>query len=83
MELKASIMSRTCLERFSYAVISYVICARPMLVNFIMKFHKDILNGFQVTERTRFCDRTTDGQTTVAKNNMSSKPDIVNKLCLE
>ena len=34
-----------------------------MLVNIYMKFHQDILNGFQVTERTRFCD----GQTTRAK----------------
>ena len=25
---------------------------RLMLVNICMKFHKDILNGFQVTERT-------------------------------
>ena len=32
-----------------------------MLVNIYMKFHEDILNGFQVTERTRFCDRQTDG----------------------
>ena len=29
---------------------------RPMLVNIYMKVHEDILNGFQVTERTRFCD---------------------------
>ena len=28
-----------------------------------MKFHEDILNGFQVTERTRFCDGQTDGRT--------------------
>ena len=26
-----------------------------MLVNISMKFHEDILNGFPVTERTRFC----------------------------
>ena len=36
---------------------------RPMLVNISMKFHKDILNGFQVTEQTRFCDGGTDRQT--------------------
>ena len=29
--------------------------SRQMLVNISMKFHKDILNGFQVIERTRFC----------------------------
>ena len=42
---------------------------RLMLVNISIKFHEDILNGFQVTERTRFCDgtdRRTD--TTMAKS---------------
>ena len=38
-----------------------------MLVNIYMKFHEDTLNGFQVTERTRFCvgqiDRQRDGRT--------------------
>ena len=33
---------------------------RLMLINISMKFHEDILNGFQVTERTRFCDGQTD-----------------------
>ena len=28
-----------------------------MLVNICVKFHKDALNGFEVTERTRFCLR--------------------------
>ena len=42
-----------------------------MLVNIYMKFHEDILNGFQVTERTRFCDRQTDNP---GKNNMSPNP---------
>ena len=27
-----------------------------MVVNISMKFHEEILTGFQVTERTRFCD---------------------------
>ena len=27
-----------------------------------MKFHEDILNGFQVTKQTGFCDGQTDGQ---------------------
>ena len=41
---------------------------RLMLVNIPVKFHRDILNGFRVTERTRFVtDRRTDGQTTRAK----------------
>ena len=34
-----------------------------MLVNICMKFHEDILNGFQVTEQTQFCDGQTDGWT--------------------
>ena len=34
-----------------------------MSVNICMKFHDDILNGFKVTEGTRFCD----GQLTWAK----------------
>ena len=41
---------------------------RQMLVNICMKFHEDILNSFQVTERTRFCEgqthRRTDRQIT-------------------
>ena len=45
-------------------------CAhRLMLVNICMKFHEDTLNGFQVIERKRFCDRQTetDRQITRAK----------------
>ena len=49
---------------------------RLMLVNISMKFRVDILNVFQVTERTRFCDGQTDGRTTVAKNNMSPDPEV-------
>ena len=30
---------------------------RAVLVNISIKFHKDILNGFKVIERTRFCHR--------------------------
>ena len=29
-----------------------------MLVNMCMKFHEDVLNGFKVKERIRFCHRT-------------------------
>ena len=29
-----------------------------MLVNISMKFHEDILNGFQITERKRFVTET-------------------------
>ena len=41
---------------------------RIMLVNISLKFHADILNGFQITEQIRFCDRQTDDH---GKNNMS------------
>ena len=56
-----------------------------------MKFHENISNGFQVMERTRFCDRSqtvfklrsgqgfvTDRQTTNAngKNNTSPSPFV-------
>ena len=35
-----------------------------MLINICMKFHEDILNGIQVTERTLFvADGQADGQT--------------------
>ena len=40
---------------------------RLMLLYNCVKFHENISNGFWVTERTRFCDRQTDGQTTRAK----------------
>ena len=36
---------------------------RLMLLYICVKFHENISNGFWVTERTRFCDRQTDGQT--------------------
>ena len=32
-------------------------CKSSNMVNICMKFHEDILNGFKVTERTRFCLR--------------------------
>ena len=37
-----------------------------------MKFYEDSLNGFQVTERTRFCDGQTEDP---GKNNMSPNPE--------
>ena len=44
------------------------LCTSSNVVNISLKFHEDILNGFQVTERIRFfCDGQTDGQTTMAK----------------
>ena len=41
---------------------------RLMLIDIYMKFREDSLRGFQVIERTRFCDRQTDAR---GKNNMS------------
>ena len=38
-----------------------------MLLYICVKFHENISNSFWVTERTQFCDRQTDGQTTRAK----------------
>ena len=41
----------------TYIQALWFLCSarRLMLVNISMNFHEDILNGFQVTERTRFC----------------------------
>ena len=48
-------------------VMVLALCTLPNVVNNSMTCHEDILNVFQVTERTRFCDGQTDGQTTMAK----------------
>ena len=46
-----------------------------MLLYICVKFHENISNGFGVTERTRVCDRQTDGRTDdQGKNNMSPNP---------
>ena len=36
-----------------------------MLLYICVKFHENISNGFWVTERTRFCDRQTDGRANI------------------
>ena len=45
--------------------MGFVVCSSSDDVLYIaMKFHKTVLNGFQVlVERTRFCDRQKDGWT--------------------
>ena len=59
-----------------------------MLVNICMKFHEDILNGFQVTERKRFCDRlffVTDSRQARSKGHNSKSVNtrvMVLKLCM-
>ena len=35
---------------------------RLMLIDIYMKFCEDSLNGFQVIQRTQFCDRQTDAR---------------------
>ena len=42
-----------------------------MLVNICMKFHDDTLNGFKVTERTRFCLRNCYLQSSKGHNSKS------------
>ena len=42
-----------------------------MLVNICMKFHEDTLNGFKVTERTRFCLRNCYLQSSKGHNSKS------------
>ena len=49
---------------------------RLMCVNISATFHEDSLNGFQDTERTRFCDGQTDRRTDHGKNNMSPDPEV-------
>ena len=68
-------------ESINTRLMVLALCTSPMLVNICMKFHEDILNGFQVTEWTWFCDRQTDGWTDrqtddPGKNNMSPNPKV-------
>ena len=42
-----------------------------MLINICMKFHEDTLNGFKVTERTRFCLRNCYLQSSKGHNSES------------
>ena len=41
----------------------FLLSASPLMMLYIsMKVDENIINGFQGIERTRFCDRPTDGQ---------------------
>ena len=52
---------------------------RRMLIDIYMKILEDILNRFQVTERTRFCD----GQSTKGNNSKSIKARVMTiALCI-
>ena len=45
---------------------------RTPLIDIYMKFREDSLNGFQVIERTRFCD----GQSSKGNNSKSIKQEL-------
>ena len=47
-----------------------------MLVNICMTFHEDTLNGFKVTERTRFCLRNGYLQSSKGHNSVSIKQEL-------
>ena len=49
-----------------------------MLVNICMKFHEDILNGFKVTERTRFCLRNCYLQSSKGHNSKGHNSKCIN-----
>ena len=49
---------------------------RLMLVNICMKFHEDTLNGFKVTERTRFCLRNCYLQSSKGHNSKRTKQEL-------
>ena len=53
----------------------------PMLVNIYMKFHEDILNGFKVIERTRFCHRNCYLQSSKGHNSKIYPRVMVLALC--
>ena len=51
-----------------------------MLIDIYMTFREDSLNGFQVMEQTRFCDRRTDrgqGEKTICRPTLKGG-DIIN-----
>ena len=50
---------------------------RLMLVNICMKLHEDILNGFKVTERTRFCLRDCYLQSSKGRNSKSISTKVM------
>ena len=48
-----------------------------MLVNICMKFYEDILNGFKVTEWTRFCLRNCYLQSSKGDNSKSINTSVM------
>ena len=51
--------------------LRFLCSACRFMLLYSIKFHENISNGFWVTERTRFCDRQSDGQ---GNKNMSPNP---------
>ena len=48
-----------------------------MLVNICMKFHEDALNGFKVTEESRFCLRNCYLQSSKKHNSQSIETRVM------
>ena len=44
-------------KRINARVMFFALCTLSNVIDIYMKFREDSLNGFQVIERTRFCDR--------------------------
>ena len=62
-------------------LLSLCSARRPVLVNISIKFHKDILNGFKVIERTRFCHRNCHLQSSRGHNSNKYPRVTVPVLC--
>ena len=58
-------------ESINARVMVLALYMLSMLIDIYMKFCEDRLNGFQIIERTQFCDRQTDAR---EKNDMSPYP---------
>ena len=59
---------------------------RPILIDVCMTFRKDSLNGCQVIEPTRFCDRQNDGRMDRRPgkyNNTSPNPEVCGGIMIQ
>ena len=54
------------------SIMVLVLCMSSILIDIYMKFHEDSLNGFEVIEQTRFCDR----QSSKENNSKSIKQEL-------
>ena len=71
-EVQRDITQKTCIQELRFLHSSYCLT----LVNICMKFHEDILNGFKVTEWTRFCLRNCYLQSSKGHNSKNTKPRV-------